>query len=339
MSNHETASSSLAGQRPAGPGARSALDSVLFSRPREGSPTAWSAIGATEPPSYEELGPQQQPARSSSPTMACSSNNAGDNYPLARPAGRSRSSPINRCGTWSENGQGHAAMGPGGTGRNKQGATIIAHADNSDRGAVRRSRSACCVAHETAVAWVRGCTARRDLRGQTRRRWGTGESSCQILGRRTAPATSPCGYHSKGRHRRRYRLSPAHAAGVRHTDTAAWIRPGTVSPRSVRRSSCRSRVPTDMTEVTRYTRDTWPTCGQIGVLIENGGLRDVSSIDQYYSHLDTYDELQAQRQPDLSRWSSNKTQPHLVAGRSVHAPPLDRGAPAAATVETRQTRS
>ena len=63
-------------------------------------------------------------------------------------------------------------------------------------------------------------------------------------------------------------------------------------------------VPTDMAEVTRYTRDYLVYMrAQIGALIrDGGGLEDVSSIDQSaYSHLDTRRTRQAQCQPDISR--------------------------------------
>ena len=53
-------------------------------------------------------------------------------------------------------------------------------------------------------------------------------------------------------------------------------------------------TPTDMAEVTRYTRDYLVYMReQIGALLENGGtLQDVHKIDQSaYARLDTYDEL------------------------------------------------
>jgi hypothetical protein len=53
-------------------------------------------------------------------------------------------------------------------------------------------------------------------------------------------------------------------------------------------------TPTDMAEVTRYTRDYLADVrAQIGALLEDGGsLEDVHKIDQSaYRHLDTFDEL------------------------------------------------
>ena len=105
-----------------------ALDSMLFRRPQRVAAGVWSAIGATEPPSYENSG------HNNNLSFVVTADgvlvvNAGDNYLLARALHEEirkiTDQPVRYVVL--ENGQGHAAMGSAYW--KEQGARVIAHAD------------------------------------------------------------------------------------------------------------------------------------------------------------------------------------------------------------------
>lgn len=273
------------------------LDSMLYSRPQKVADGVWSAIGATEPPSYENSG------HNNNLSFVISDDgvlvvNATDNYLLARALHEEIKAITDQPVKYVvlENGQGHAAMGSAYW--KEQGATVIAHADAltelQDHGeailerVLRRSRD-------------KGMGTRLVLPDQTfddRRVIQLGDRRIELL--HLGPAHSPgdisvwlpaqkiviagdIAFHQ--------RMLPV----FEHTDTAAWIEtwdhfealgaeiviPG-------------HGAPTDIDTVTRYTRDYLVAVrSQIATLIEaGGGLEDIHGVDQSaYRHLDTYDEL------------------------------------------------
>ena len=274
-----------------------ALDSMLYSRPQKVAEGVWSAIGATEPPSYENSG------HNNNLSFIVSDDgvlvvNAGDNYLLARALHEEIKAITDQPVKYVvlENGQGHAAMGSAYW--KEQGATIIAHVD-----ALAELQS-----HGDAI-----------LERVLRRSRDKGMGTVLVLPDETFEEHKVI--QMGDRRIELLLLGPAHSPGdisvwlpqqklviagdiafhqrmlpvFEHTDTAAWIEtwknfealgaeiviPG-------------HGTPTDMATVTRYTRDyLLDVRGQIGTLIEAGGsLEDVHTIDQSaYRHLDTYDEL------------------------------------------------
>ena len=114
----------------------------------------WSAIGATEPPSYENSG------HNNNLSFVVTDDgvlvvNAGDNYLLAHALHEEIKTITDQPVKYVvlENGQGHAAMGSAYW--KEQGATIIAHADALAELQAHGERfwSACCAAHATR-AWA-----------------------------------------------------------------------------------------------------------------------------------------------------------------------------------------
>ncbi len=274
-----------------------ALDSMLYSKPQQVVEGIWSAIGATEPPTYENSG------HNNNLSFVVTSDgvlvvNAGDNYLLARALHEEikhiTDQPVKYVVL--ENAQGHAAMGSAYW--KEQGAQIIAHAD-------ARAELA---GHGDAVL-------ERVLRRSRDKGMGTrlvlpdevfddkkvielGDTRIELL--YLGPAHSP-GDISVWLPEQRTVISGDIAFHQRmlpvfeHTDTGAWIETWE------RFAALDAQVvipghgtPTDMAEVTRYTRDYLRDLrSQIATLLDQGGgLEDIHKIDQSaYRHLDTYDEL------------------------------------------------
>jgi glyoxylase-like metal-dependent hydrolase (beta-lactamase superfamily II) len=274
-----------------------ALDSMLYSRPQKVADGLWSAIGATEPPSYENSG------HNNNLSFVVSNDgvlvvNAGDNYLLARALHEEIKAITDQPVKYVvlENGQGHAAMGAAYW--NEQGATVIAHADalaelqaHGDailERVLRRSRD-------------KGMGTRLVMPDETfedRRVIQMGDTRIELL--HLGPAHSP-GDISVWLPQQKVVIAGDIAFHQRmlpvfeHTDTAAWVETWE------RFEALGAEIvipghgtPTDMQTVTRYTRDYLVDVRrQIGALIEAGGsLEDVYTVDQSaYRHLDTYDEL------------------------------------------------
>jgi len=274
-----------------------ALDSMLYSRPQKVAEGVWSAIGATEPPSYENSG------HNNNLSFIVSNNgvlvvNAGDNYLLARALHEEIKAITDQPVKFVvlENGQGHATMGSAYW--KEQGANIIAHvgalAELQSHGdailerVLRRSRDK---GMGTALVLP-------DETFEDRKVIQMGDQRIELL--HLGPAHSP-GDISVWLPQQKVVIAGDIAFHQRmlpvfeYTDTAAWIEtwknfealgaeiviPG-------------HGTPTDMATVTRYTRDyLLDVRGQISTLIEGGGsLEDVHTVDQSaYRHLDTYDEL------------------------------------------------
>ena len=274
-----------------------ALDSMLFSRPREVADGVWSAIGATEPPSYENSG------HNNNLSFIVTDDgvlvvNAGDNYLLARALHEEIKKLTDQPVRYVvlENGQGHAAMGSAYW--KEQGATIIAHADTLTELKARGEAIAQRVLRRSRDKGMGTRLVLPDETFEDKRVIEMGNRRIELL--HLGPAHSP-GDISVWLPQQKVVIAGDIAFHQRmlpvfeHTDTAAWIQTwDSFAALGAQIVVPGHGVPTDMAEVTRYTRDYLAYMrAQIGALIENGGgLEDVSSIDQSaYSHLDTYDEL------------------------------------------------
>ena len=274
-----------------------ALDSMLFSKPVEVASGIWSAIGATEPPSYANSG------HNNNLSFIITSEgvvviNASDNYLLARALHaeikKLTEQPVKYVVL--ENGQGHAAMGSAYW--KEQGAHIIAqedalteleeHAERILERVLERSRD-------------KGMGTRLVLPDET----FSDKKVIELGGRRIellhlGPAHSPgdisvwlpddkvviagdIAFHQ--------RMLPV----FEDTDTAAWLETWeTFAALGAETVVPGHGTPTDMAEVTRYTKGYLTHMReQIGALLDEGGsLEDIHRIDQSaYAHLDTYDEL------------------------------------------------
>jgi len=274
-----------------------APQSMLYSLPQQVSDTVWSAIGATQPPSYENSGHNNNLSFIVTDEGVVVVN-AGDNALLAQALHEQirqvTEQPVKYVVL--ENGQGHAMLGTGYW--QAQGAKVIAHVD---------------AAHE--IEEYGGEIIQRMRDGRRDKALGTELS--------TPDETFEDEYIIElGGQRIELRmLGPAHSPGdivvwlpaqklvisgdmafhermlpiFEHTDTAAWIEtwpefealgaelviPGHGGP-------------TDMATVTEYTRDYLAYLrGKVGELLDAGGtLQEAYAVDQSpYAHLDTYDEL------------------------------------------------
>ncbi len=274
-----------------------ALDSMLFSRPQQVADGVWSAIGATEPPSYENSG------HNNNLSFIVTGDgvvviNAGDNYLLARALHdeiREVTGQPVKYVVW-ENGQGHAAGGSAYW--KEQGAHIIAHADAKAEVEAHGERIVERILKRSRDKGLGTRLVLPDEVFEDKMVLELGGTRIELL--HLGPAHSPgdisvwlpqqklviagdIAFHQ--------RLLPV----FEHTDTGAWVETWdkfealgaqTVIPGH--------GSPTDMAQVTKYTKGYLSHMREkIGELIENGGsLQDVYRIDQSaYSHLDTFDEL------------------------------------------------
>jgi glyoxylase-like metal-dependent hydrolase (beta-lactamase superfamily II)/rhodanese-related sulfurtransferase len=271
--------------------------SFLYSLPQEVVPGVWSAIGATAPPTYENSG------HNNNLSFIVTGEgvvvvNAGDNYLLARALHEEirkvTDQPVKHVVL--ENGQGHAMLGSNYW--KEQGATIIAHADAATEIEAH--------GHEVLEGMRRG---RRDKAAGTalvmpdetfdeKKVLELGGERIEIL--HLGPAHSP-GDISVWLPEKRLVIAGDLAFHERllpvfeDTDTAGWIETWAAF------EALGAEVvipghggPTDMQEVTKYTRDYLIHMrNRVGGLIEAGGLLEQAyEVDQSaYSHLDTFDEL------------------------------------------------
>lgn len=274
-----------------------ALDSMLYRKPQRVADGVYSAIGATQPPSYENSGHNNNLSFIVTEEGVVVIN-ASDNYLLARALHEEirkiTDQPVRYVVL--ENGQGHAAMGSAYW--KEQGATIIAHADAD---AVLRANGQAILERVLQRSRDKGMGTRLVFPDETfddRRVLNLGGRQIELLN--LGPAHSPgdisvwlpdqkvviagdIAFHQ--------RLLPV----FEQTDTAAWI------DTWKRFADLGAEVvipghgdPTDMAEVTRYTRDYLIDLReQIAALLDDGGsLEDIDRIDQSaYRHLDTFDEL------------------------------------------------
>jgi len=264
-----------------------ALDSMLFRKPQKVVDGVWSAIGATAPGSYTNSG---------------HNNNLsfviGDNYLLARALHDEirKITPLPIKAVVLENGQGHAMLGS--SYWQEQGVPVIAHVDT---------------AHEIETYGEEVIERMQRRNGEKARHTRltmpdqTFESSLVIdLGGlevellRLGPAHSPGDIVAwipdkslviSGDMAFHQRLLPI----FEHTDTAAWIETwdkfAALDPTYVVPGH---GAPTNMDEVTRYTRDylVYLRAKIAEVIDEGGDLQQAYNVDQSpYAHLDTFHEL------------------------------------------------
>ena len=277
-----------------------APESMLYSRPQEVVEGVWSAIGATAPPRYENSGHNNNLSFLVTEEGVLVVN-AGDNYLLARALHEEIKKITDHPVRYVvlENGQGHAMLGMGYW--QEQGARVIAHQD-----AAREIEK-------------KGASILERMRARNRdKAMGTrlakpdqvfddelvielGSQRIELL--HLGPAHSPgdivvwlpqkalvisgdMAFHQ--------RLLPV----FEDTDTAAWLETWekftALKPRYLIPGH---GEPTNIQEVTRYTRDYLAFLREeVAQVLDTGGdLQDAYEIDQSaYRHLDTYDELAKQ---------------------------------------------
>jgi rhodanese-related sulfurtransferase/glyoxylase-like metal-dependent hydrolase (beta-lactamase superfamily II) len=274
-----------------------ALDSILFRKPQKVVDGVWSAIGATAPGSYTNSG------HNNNLSFVIGSEavlvfNASDNYLLARALHDEirKITPLPVRAVVLENGQGHAMLGS--SYWQEQGVPVIAHVDT---------------AHEIETYGEEVIERMQRRNGEKARHTRlsmpdqTFESSLVIdLGGlevellRLGPAHSPGDIVAwipdkslviSGDMAFHQRLLPI----FEHTDTAAWIETwdkfAALDPTYVIPGH---GAPTNMGEVTRYTRDylVYLRAKIAEVIDEGGDLQQAYDVDQSpYAHLDTFHEL------------------------------------------------
>jgi glyoxylase-like metal-dependent hydrolase (beta-lactamase superfamily II)/rhodanese-related sulfurtransferase len=276
-----------------------APDSILYSKPIQVTDNVWSAIGATAPPSYENAG------HNNNLSFIITDDgvvvvNASDNYLLAQSLHRSIKAITDKPVKYVilENAQGHAALGT--SYWQEQGAAVIAHVDAKheleeygEQILERIQRGRRDKAEGTRLSLP-------DITFEDKHIIELGDERIELL--HLGPTHSPgdivvwlpeqrlviagdMAFHE--------RLLPV----TEHTDTAGWLDSWD------KFAALDARIvipghggPTDMAEVTRYTRDYLAYMReQIGRIIDEGGtLEESANVDQSaYRHLDTFDELSA----------------------------------------------
>ncbi len=274
-----------------------ALDSFLYSKPIEVAPGVWSAIGATAAPSYDNSG------HNNNLSFIVTSDgvlvvNGGDNYLLAQELHqeirRITDQPVKAVVL--ENAQGHAMLGA--SYWQEQGAVIIAHKDAAeiirDKGQASLQR----MQKRNRDKAFRTRVVMPDKTFEDKMVLSMGADTIELL--YLGPAHSPgdvllwlpekklviagdMAFHK--------RLLPV----FDYTDTAEWIKTWD------KFAALNAEIvipghggPTNMQEVTRYTRDylLYMRSEVEKILDAGGGLEDAYRIDQSaYAHLDTFFEL------------------------------------------------
>jgi glyoxylase-like metal-dependent hydrolase (beta-lactamase superfamily II) len=274
-------------------------DSVLYDAPREVIPGVWSAIGATAPPTYENSG------HNNNLSFIVTSEgvvvvNAGACYLLAKALHEEIRQITDQPVKYVilENGQGHAALGSNYW--QEQGVPVIAHVDaaaeieegayallNSMKGYNRDKADGTEVVlpditfEEEYVIELGGMRIEALYLGPGH---SPGDIQVWMPGQKLV-ISGDMAFHQ--------RLLPIFS----NTDTRAWLEtyerflalePEVVVPGH--------GVPTDIDEVTKYTKDYLVFLrGEVQKLLDEGGTLDQAyKIDQSaYSNLDTFDELAA----------------------------------------------
>ena len=273
--------------------------SVLYDAPREVIPGVWSAIGATAPPTYENSGHNNNLSFIITPEGVVVVN-AGASYLLAKALHeeirRITEQPVRYV--ILENGQGHAALGSNYW--REQGVPVIAHVDaaaeieegsyallsrmqgyNRDRAEGTEVVLPDITFEDQYIIELGGMRIEALYLGP-----GHSPGDIQVwLPEQRLVISGDMAFHQ--------RLLPI----FENTDTKGWLEtyelflalePQVVIPGH--------GVPTNIDEVTRYTRDYLVFLrAEVRKLLDEGGtLDDAYKIDQSsYSHLDTFEELAA----------------------------------------------
>jgi glyoxylase-like metal-dependent hydrolase (beta-lactamase superfamily II) len=272
-------------------------ESVLYDRPREVVPGVWSSIGATGPPTYENAG------HNNNLSFVVTSDgvlvvNGGACYLLAsalhEEIRKVTTQPVKLV--VNENGQGHAMLGNSYWA--EQGVPIIMHADAAaevvehgldilarmERYNKDRSKST-QVVEPTETFQDRKVIQMGDTRIELI--WfGPAHSPGDIsvwLPEQDLIITGDMAFHQ--------RVLPI----FEDTITSGWLESWEkFAAMKVTHIIPGHGEPTNMAEVTRYTRDYLVYLrGKVRTLLDAGGtLKDAYAIDQSpYAHLDTYNEL------------------------------------------------
>ena len=274
-----------------------ALDSILFSKPVQVTEGVWTAVGATEPQTYENSG------HNNNLTMIETDDglvlvNAAGNYLLAKAwheeIKKISAQPVRYV--IFENGQTHAAFGAAYW--KEQGATLIAHADAvheleayGEEGLERVRR----LQRDKAIG-VRVVMPDETFKDKKVMELGGVRIELLHLG----PAHSP-GDISVWLPQKKTVIAGDIAfhqrllAVFEHTDAKGWIETwehfAALEPEIVVPGH---GAPTTLDVVTRWTRDyLLHLRAEIGALLEEGaGLNEAGDIDQSaYRHLDTFEQL------------------------------------------------
>ena len=274
-----------------------ALDSMLYRKPELVVDGVWSAIGATAPGSYANSGHNNNLSFVIGESGVLVFN-AGDNYLLARALHdeirKITSLPVKAVAL--ENGQGHAMLGS--SYWQEQGVPVIAHADtareieqygidvlqrmqlrNGEKARHTRLTMPDRIFDDEYVIDLGGLEVRLMYLGPAH---SPGDIVAWIP-QKNLVISGDMAFHQ--------RLLPI----FEHTDTAAWIETWE------RFAGLNAKYvipghgdPTDMSEVTRYTRDYLAYLREkIAEVIDEGGdLQQAYAVDQSpYAHLDTFYEL------------------------------------------------
>jgi glyoxylase-like metal-dependent hydrolase (beta-lactamase superfamily II)/rhodanese-related sulfurtransferase len=274
-----------------------AVDSILFRKPQKVIDGVWSAIGATSPGTYANSGHNNNLSFIIGETGVLVFN-AGDNYLLARALHDEikRITPLPVQAVALENGQGHAMLGSNYW--QEQGVPIIAHVETADemenhgeeiiQRMQRRNGEKARNTHPTVPDQTFEDKLSIDLGGIVVELLylGPSHSPGDIVAWMPAQKLVISGdmaFHE--------RLLPI----FEHTDTAAWIETWeTFAALGAEYVVPGHGGPTNMDEVTRYTRDYLVYLREkVGEVIDDGGdLQQAYSVDQSpYAHLDTFHEL------------------------------------------------
>ena len=274
-----------------------ALDSFLYSRPQEVIPGVWSAIGATAPPTYDNTG------HNNNLSFVITNDgvlvvNAGDNYLLAKSLHEEikkiTAQPVKYVVL--ENGQGHAMLGSNYW--KQQGATVIAHTDaaqiiEQDGHAIlaRMQRRTRDKAFKTEVVEPDKTFEEKLVLQMSSEKiellyLGPAHSPGDILvwlPEKRLVIAGDMAFHE--------RLLPV----FDHTDTAAWLETWEkFSALGAEYIIPGHGRPTNMEEVTKYTKDylAYMRAQVQEILDADGSLLDAYKIDQSpFAHLDTFFEL------------------------------------------------
>jgi glyoxylase-like metal-dependent hydrolase (beta-lactamase superfamily II)/rhodanese-related sulfurtransferase len=274
-----------------------APDSILYSRPQKVAEGVYSAIGATAPPSYANSG------HNNNLSFIVTENgvlvvNAGDNYLLAKALHNEIKKITDQAVKYVvlENAQGHAILGANYW--HEQGVPIIAHVDAV---AEIKMHGEEILARMQKRSGDKAEGSRLIIPKQTftdKLTITLGKQTIEILhlGSAHSPGDTMVWLPQKrliitGDMAFHQRLLPV----FEHTHTKAWLETwekfvdlnaATVIPGHGQ--------PTNMAEVTKYTKDYLVYMrGEMATILEAGGdLQDAYKVDQSaYAHLDTFKEL------------------------------------------------
>lgn len=272
----------------------------LFAEPQEIDTNVYSAIGATAPPTYENSGHNNNLSFIVTDEGVVVIN-AGSSYSLAKDLHQRIKQITDKPVQYVvlENGQGHAMLGTDYW--QKQGATVIAHVD-ADKEIKEHGYLALARLQPILQDKLKGTTlSEPDETFSDKKVIELGDERIELL--YLGPAHSP-GDIVVWLPKRKLVISGDMAFHQRllpvfdHTSTKGWINTwDDFTALGAERVVPGHGAPTNMQEVTRYTKDylVYMRNHVQKVLDDGGDLLNAYDIDQSaYQHLDTFDELAKQ---------------------------------------------